>query len=221
MDLRPATSQGVNQAEEFPAGPLGGISPTVVDITTTGFPDYALRSLAQAVRTSTQPLPLIRLEPVNGYFAMTEQSFTPSAALDRDFTWHGEGSWTGLTVPLGDSVLLRAPFLLPAEWRGALHERTTPLYLNRGYPLTLAQEIVFVPPEGARRPRVPEPSASAGGPLRWRLGWQLEDQGRLAARLEVVLAKGELDWDETLVFSNELRRLYGALGHGATYDIQD
>ncbi len=150
---------------------------------------------------------------------MSEQRFTPAAALDRDFTWHGEGSWTGLAVPAGGNVLLRAPFLLPADWGLALHERTTPLYLNRGYPLTLDQEIVFELPEGTE-PQWPETSTSAGGPLQWKVEWELEDRERLTARLEVVLARGELDQDETLSFRNELRRLYGALGHGATYGIQ-
>jgi len=194
----------------FEKGGLGGI----FSVTTTGFPDYVLRSLARAHGSGNLPLALTYLQPVNGYFAMTGQRFTPPAALDRDFEWHGEGSWTGLVVPVGESVLVRAPFLLPSEWSLALHERTTPLYLNRGYPLTLTQDLTFVLPEGTERPRFPEASAGDRGPLRWRVEWRLEG-ARVRAVLEVVLAKGELDWEETVAFREELRRLYEVLGLGA------
>jgi transglutaminase-like putative cysteine protease len=194
----------------------GRTAPAELRVETAGFPDYELRSLARATGSPSATLPVLfaALEPANGYFAMTRQSTTPAAALDRDFAWRAEGRWTGLTVPLSGEVLVRAPFLLPAEWREALHERSTPLYLNRGYPLTLAQEIVFVLPGGGEVRRLPAPMESRRGPLEWRVEWKLAE-ARLEARLEVVLEKGELDPDETTAFREELERLYEALGRGA------
>jgi len=195
-------------------------APSELEITTAGFPDYALRSLARSVGplAGTRPIPFELLQPVNGYFAMTRQRFTPAAALDRDFAWHGEGGWTGLVVPVDGKVLVRCPFLLPADWPQALHERTTPLYLNRGYPLTLVQEFAFALPEPAGPIRLPEPVESRRGPLGWRLEWGLEGS-RLEARLEIVLVHGELDRNETASFVEALQRLYEALGQGALGEL--
>lgn len=200
---------------EIRLGADGRSAPAELHVETAGFPDYELRSLARAAGSlsATRPIPFARLEPANGYFAMSRQSMTAAAALDRDFAWHGEGRWTGLAVPLGEDVLLRAPFLIPAEWKEALHERTTPLYLNRGYPLTLVQELTLVLPEGTEILRSPEPTESRRGPLRWRVGWKAAG-ARLEARLEVVLEKGELDLEETAAFREALGRLYEGLGRG-------
>ena len=197
----------------------------VVDVITLGYPDYDLRSAARALagRSRTRPLPFLRLEPLQGVFALEEQEHTPAARLARKFTWNGVGTFSGLRTPLGeDAALLQAPFALPTEWRAALHRRSTPLYVNRGYPLILVEEITFVPPVGMERPELPAPQANDVGPLRWSVTWTREAAGRrpLVARLEAVLERGELSLEETRTFQEQLRRLYGALSLGATYGLR-
>jgi hypothetical protein len=185
--------------------------PVRMTVTTEGFPDYILRGAARAVagRTRTRPLPLTALDPVNGVFALADQGFTPPAALERPFEWHGTGRWTGILTEVDGAAVLSPPLLLPAEWKAALHQRTSPLYLHEGYPLTLEQEVVFLL-DGFAGEVPAEQSGDAAG-LRWRLTWEADD-GRLTARLEVVLPRGEMDRETSQSFQSELRRLYGALG---------
>lgn len=192
------------------------ISPlAILDVDARGRPGSRL--LQAAGKTPTRPLPLVSYHLLHGLLALV----APEPPQDRRglVTWHGEGKLVGLLTPVGEEVLLRAPFLLPIEWEEALHERSTPLELSEGHPMLLREVVSFVLPPGMRRLELPEPVEGHGGPLEWSLTWQRKEPGQrhLEARLEAVLRQTRLGQDEIPAFQKELRRLYGALGRGARY----
>lgn len=193
-----------------------------LELTAHGFADYALRSAWRQTADQGATRPLLRelLQPSAGEFALERQSATPVSSLERAFEWRAEGSFAALTSRWGErGRLLRAPFWLPAEWAGALHARQTPLFLNQGYPLVLDQTLRLELPEGARGIESPAPVAQAGRPLSYRVEWSRGDDGRLVARLQLELAKGDLGREETASFQQQLRALLGALAQGALYDV--
>ncbi|MCP3963739.1 MAG: DUF3857 and transglutaminase domain-containing protein [bacterium] len=202
------------------------------DMTSAGFPDYRLRLAARSAAGRGRNRPLVGdwLHPTAGVFELASQSHTAVAALDRDFAWSGEGRSTGLSSALPGAGggparrLLRAPFWLPAEWQEALHDRTAPLFLSSGYPLTLYQEVELVLPAGAGDLALPEPRAEESGPIRWRVEWNRNDDSpvpRVTASLELELTTGEIGPEETPVFQRQLRGLYDALGTGVIYGLRD
>lgn len=183
--------------------------PVKLDVTTTGFCDYALRATARFVGElkTTQPLLAMKLRPVAGAFAMTKQTFTPVSTLDENFAWHAEGTWTGL-----NPVMLTAPFWLPDEWDAALHVRTGPLFLNQGYPLQLDERIEFA--AGKKPSALPPPTENASPPLRWKVEWSKTGD---SAQLRAELLSGEIPVDQVPAFQRQLRALLNALAAGASF----
>jgi hypothetical protein len=106
---------------------------------------------------------------------------------------------------------LRAPFWLPKEWDVALHRRKGALFLNQGYPLKLDQEFGFALPPNSFSTVLPEPMENKSAPLRWRLEWAKMADARLAARLNIELAQGELSSEDTFRFQKQVRDLLSAL----------
>ncbi|HEY0782735.1 MAG TPA: transglutaminase domain-containing protein, partial [Thermoanaerobaculia bacterium] len=206
-------------------GAVDGTFAGAVTARAQGYADYALRNASRqaAAQLSTRPILAEELRPTAGAFAMSAQTATPAAALDREVEWRGEGSWSGLAAALpGGGVLLRAPFWLPREWEAALHPRRSPLFLNQGYPLALAEEIELQLPPGARAGALPRPAANDAGPLRWSVAWTRRDAPsglRYVARLDLTLRSGELDSGETRLFQQQLRALVETLGSGGTYAL--
>jgi hypothetical protein len=101
-----------------------------------------------------------------------------------------------------------------------LHHREAPLFLNQGYPLTLDEEFQFVLPPRAQPGRLPGVQESNNAPLRWRMEWVKVGDEKLAARLHVELAVGDLSQEQTAELQKQLRRLYSDLAASATWLIQ-
>jgi hypothetical protein len=185
-----------------------------LDAEATGFADYALRMASRGAGPRESVLGRT-LRPVEGHFALRQQSHTPAADLEQAFAWHGEGTMVGLDRPvLGtDRRLLSAPFWLPREWDQALDDRRGPLFVGEGYPLELIEQVEFetlVSGSAALPPSLRRDS----GPLRWTIAWSSET-GRVRARLELFLDTGELDLAGTHAFQAGLRLLYEDLAAGA------
>jgi transglutaminase-like putative cysteine protease len=193
---------------------------STLEVHARGFSDYALRQVARlsAGQGTTSPLLAGELRPWAGSFALHAQRHTAVAALDEDFTWRGEGTWSGLSSDAADGrTALRAPFWLPEEWAAALHARRTPLFLNQGYPLELEERLHLELPRGARVLALPPPAAAAEPPLAWRVEWSAPPEGGLLAELRAELAEGELGGAQTRAFQEQLRALADALAQAAIY----
>ena len=184
-----------------------------------GFADYALRQTARAAagQGPTRPLFAEAFRPAAGALGVITQRHTPVSALDRDFEWHAEGTWTALRAPAGDGVVVRAPFWLPIEWDSALHARRSGLFLSYGYPLLLEQRVRLALPAGARDVVLPPAVSNDAGPVRYRLSWSQAAGAALEAALRVELATGEMDAAAARELQAQLRGLWAALARGATY----
>ena len=195
---------------------LAGALPVSVELTTQGFADYQLRTVASGLsrRQSGQPLLAAQFRLANGSFAMDKQTFTPASALNEEFGWSATGQIIGIASD--NSRLLRPPFWVPREWDSALHRRTTPLYLNQGYPLTLDETITFALPTGTSGTGPTATSENVQPPLRWKLAWSHHVDEQLVATLRVELSDGELSAEETVAFQQQLRALLDALARGAS-----
>jgi hypothetical protein len=194
--------------------------PATLTARASGFADYTLRQIARGVAGAgaTRPLLAEMFRPLAGGLGVRSQTHTPVSALDREFEWTAEGTWTGLVADLGERRrLVRAPFWLPGEWDVALHARRTGLFLNQGYPLVLEENIRLALPARAGTVRLPIPSASDAGPLRHHLAWSQPRADTLEARLRVELTSGELDVTEAAAFRAQLQVVLAALGEGAVY----
>jgi transglutaminase-like putative cysteine protease len=183
----------------------------------SGYWDYALRAGARsAATTPTAPLWDDAYRSVAGAFALARQSYADPSDLAVPFEWRAEGSWAGTLSRLPDGALLqRVPFVLPAEWDGALHARRWGVRVHHGYPLVLEQEWALTPPPGTRA-TLPEPREQAAGPLRYRLAWSRRGADVVAA-LRVEVGSGEMTADETAGFVRGLRSLWDALSEGVVY----
>jgi hypothetical protein len=192
--------------------------PARLTATARGYPDYELRSAARETRERAATLPLLsaKLRPAAGSFALDRQSFTSVAALDEDFEWQAEGSFVGLYASAGAGGVLRAPFWLPKEWDVALHRRKAALCLNVGYPLTLEEEYTFAFPDSLKRLALPGVRENNAGPLRWRVEWTKLGDSKIAARLRVELAGGDVTEAETPMLQGQLRTLLAVLAGGAS-----
>jgi hypothetical protein len=186
--------------------------PVKLDVTTTGFCDYTLRAAARLIgeMKTTQPLLAMKLRPVAGAFAMTKQSFTPVSALEENFAWRAEGTWTGL-----NPATLAAPFWLPEEWDSALHARTGPLFLNQGYPLRLDEVVEFA--AGKKPAALPAAAENASPPLRWSVQWGRGRDSGFRALLRIELPSGEIPVEQVPVFQRQLRALLNALAAGVNF----
>ena len=167
-----------------------------------------------ATATTGQPLLAAQFRLANGSFAMDKQTFTPASALNEEFGWSATGQIIGIASD--NSRLLRPPFWVPREWDSALHRRTTPLYLNQGYPLTLDETITFALPTGTSGTGPTATSENVQPPLRWKLAWSHHVDEQLVATLRVELSDGELSAEETVAFQQQLRALLDALARGAS-----
>jgi hypothetical protein len=190
--------------------------PVKLEATAVGYPDYELRITAREAREHASTLPLLaaKLRPAAGSFALESQESTPVAALNEDFSWHASGTCVGLFAGAGESVVLLAPFWLPKEWDLALHRRKAAFYLNMGYPLTLEEEFKFTLPAEAQLRALPGVKENTKAPLRWRVEWTKLADGKLAARMRIELAQGELTEAETPLVQKQLRDLLAALAAG-------
>jgi transglutaminase-like putative cysteine protease len=195
-----------------------------LEATAEGLPDYDLRSAArQTPPASTQPLLAASLRPTLGGLHVTSQRHSSPSALEQAFTWQAEGDWAGLGLTLPAragapaTTLVRAPFWLPAEWDSALHARTSRLFLNQGYPLTLDQQVEIELPPGTRT-RLPTARASTQGPLRFRLEWSAPAPGRLRAALTLTLERAEVELEDVEPLQATLRALHAAVAEGALYE---
>lgn len=194
---------------------------TSLELEAHGFADYALRQGARqaAGQGTTRPVIAEVFRPVAGTFALRSQTHASLSALDRAFTWRGEGSFSGLVSQAAPgSRLVRAPFWLPREWEAALHDRHTPLYLNQGYPLQLEERLEIVLP-AAGNVRLPALQASQEAPLRYRLEWSQPRPDRVLAALQLELASGELSEAESRSFQSQLRSLSAALAQGGVVEL--
>jgi hypothetical protein len=197
------------------------VLPVAFHVTTTGFPDYELRTGAREMK-QTKALPLLakNFRAVAGTFAMEEQTFTPVSALGDNFEWKAEGKCIGIFSPSAGKCLLRSPFWLPKEWDLALNKRRTPLFLNQGYPLTLEEEIKFFLGEKAPRDLVlPAVAENNQGPLRWKMQWIQQGDRLVTAQFKSELVSGELTASETLALQKQLRSLLAALSKEASFTI--
>ena len=66
---------------------------------------------------------------------------------------------------------------------------------------------------------LPPVAEDKNGPLSWRVEWVKSDEGKLKARLETRLTKGELSREETVAFQRQLQRLLAALSTGVILRI--
>ena len=217
-----AASAAAGRARHPPARSRAarGARPSTLEVHARGFSDYALRQVARqsAGQGATSPLLAGELRPWAGRFGLRAQRHTAVAALDEDFTWRGEGTWSGLSSDAADGrTALRAPFWLPEEWDVALHARRTPLFLNQGYPLELEERLHLELPPGARVLALPPPAAGIEPPLAWRVEWSAPPEGGLLAELRAELADGELSGAQTRAFQEQLRALTDALAQAAVY----
>jgi len=184
-----------------------------------GYPDYQLREAARSAKDFETSLPLLESyhQPVAGMFALEKQSATSVAALDENFVWEAQGRCLGLVTVMPGANALRAPLWLPKEWSLALHHRTSPLFLNQGYPLTLEENFNIKLPADLRSLVLPDFSEHNSDPLRWRLEWKKLPEDKLSVLFHAELVHGELTALETPVFQRDLRQLLGAVAACATF----
>jgi hypothetical protein len=205
--------------------------PTTFEVVAFGYPDYELRESSRAAREHAGAVPFLshRYRISAGSFALQKQSATSVAALDQDFTWHAQGDLVGplsyLPGKSGNSAheprntqLLRPSFWLPKEWDLALNQRKSALFLNRGYPLTLDEQLDFALPLGSQVDALPDPAASTQGPLKWKIEWSKSGDSKLRATLNAELSKGELSNAETASLQQQLRALLNAANAAITFE---
>jgi hypothetical protein len=190
-----------------------GLSTASIEATADGFADYALRLHARDILRHATNTPLLEtaLRPINGEFILKSQSIAAIAAIHTNFTVQMKGQFIGTALTLSTNrLLLRPPFWLPREWEAVLHQRSTPLFLNQGYPLALDQKIEWDMPGAILTPK--EARQSPQGPLSWKLEWQREDT-RIIASLHVELAPGGIS--DFNAAQQQLRALLSAISGGA------
>jgi hypothetical protein len=194
----------------------GGLAGSLT-VRPSGYWDYALRAGARAAATTpTPPLWDDAYRPVAGVFALARQSYADPSDLAAPFEWRAEGTWAGTASALpGGARLQRVPFVLPAEWEGALHARRWGVRVHHGYPLVLEQEYTLTPPAGARV-ELPDAHEQAAGPLRYRVTWTRRGPSVVAA-LRVEVASGEMSAEAAAAFASSLRALWDALSEGVVY----
>jgi hypothetical protein len=191
-----------------------------LELTASGYADYALRQAARASdgQRTTRPLLGLGFRPSAGAFELARQEHTPVPALSQAFRWTGEGRFHGVAAQHAGESLVRAPFWLPADWDLALAPRTTGLTLNQGYPLVLEQRVELRLPEGAEHLTLPPSAARRDGPLRFDIAWSAAaDRTRAVLRLE--LPSGEIPADEAPRFQDALRALLAGVAQGPSFTV--
>jgi hypothetical protein len=188
---------------------------------TRGYPDYEFRTVAREINAHGATLPLLstKLQPIAGTFAMEHQTTTRVSALDEEFSSQVDWTWIGGAARNTGKWLLHAPFWIPKEWQVALRRRTSPLFLNDGYPLTLDQEFEFTLPPKAELESLPGVSQNRAGPLQWRAEWAKLGHDKLSAKFHAELPRGELSLAETVELQKQLRELLAALNIVITISV--
>ena len=188
----------------------------------TGIMDYQLRAAARHFGGVKACINLLDglVRPPAGVETLRRQTFLGPSEMGQDFTWIGDSTWDGLVsaLPAGNGAgkggrLVRAPFVLPAEWTIALQPRTTGLYLDQGYPCEIIQRVTLHL-GGEHAPGLPAGGESSTGPLQYRLQWTRTDSATIAATLTLTLAQADLSPEETAVFQGEVHALHQILAQG-------
>jgi transglutaminase-like putative cysteine protease len=197
----------------------GNAWPATFNATGFGYPDYELRATASESRqhAGSPPLLAARFRPAAGSFALEDQTGSSVAALDENFSWRAEGQCVGISAAVAGKRSLRAPFWIPKEWDLALHRRKAPLFLNRGYPLLLREELEFKLPSSGQSLSLPGMKENKEPPLRWRIEWAKLADDKLAANFSAECAVGELPEADTKVFQQQLSALLAALAESASF----
>ncbi|MEO7675183.1 MAG: DUF3857 and transglutaminase domain-containing protein, partial [Verrucomicrobiota bacterium] len=182
--------------------------PFAVEISSLGYVDYELRSLARHFKTRSANTPLLasKFRMANASFSLDKQNYSPISALSENFNLQMDGKIIGANsvLPDGKSFLLKAPFWIPAEWDSALHRRSTGLFLNQGYPIGLDETVEFELPSNFKNISTPLARENKDAPLTWKIDWQ-RNGSNLTARLTAELISGEISSKEVAAFQNQIR----------------
>ncbi|MEZ0297122.1 MAG: transglutaminase domain-containing protein [Candidatus Methylacidiphilales bacterium] len=197
-------------------------SPATLELKTQGIVDYLMRSSARRSSDSNTPDLWDVLRPANAAFSLATQKHTPALKLDAPFTWSATGRFGAITtripalpvtasgLPGAPATLLRAPILLP-EWGEALHDRTTPLFLNEGFPLTIRQESSVKLTRVPSSLMLPALIKSEAPPLKYSIEWKRPSPDTVVAQINVELETGEMSMAQTLAFQTQYRALLQAV----------
>ncbi|HEX4141314.1 MAG TPA: DUF3857 domain-containing protein [Candidatus Methylacidiphilales bacterium] len=192
-----------------------------VEVQGEGYGDYLLRASAKEWNEKAKLAPLLTgvFAPSSGAFEAAKQDAADVAALEQDFSWSADGTWSGLVSALPQSPvrLVRFPAWLPKEWTLALLPRTSPMLLNSGYPMQVTQTCAYRLPEGCREVKLPAPQHDDGPALAWKLAWSQPSAGEVDATLELSLLDANLDAAATQAFQASCRRLQNALQDGFSF----
>ena len=192
-----------------------------IDAEGEGYADYLLRASAKAWSEKAHNAPLLDgyFASASGVFAAEKQDAADVSALEQNFTWSADGTWSGLVSALPQSPvrMVRFPAWLPKEWTTALLPRTSPMLLNEGYPMQISQTCVFHLPAGAKELKLPDAQHDDGPALAWKLSWSQPSPGEVDADLELSLLEANLDPAGTQAFQASCRRLQNALQDGFSF----
>lgn len=200
----------------------GNEFPCVTEISSVGFVDYELRSLARHFKKRSANLPLLdaKFRVANGEFILDKQNFSPVSALSEDFNLQMDGQISGANSALqnGKTMLLKAPFWIPDEWEIARHHRKSGLFLNQGYPISLDEMVEFQLPANLKNVSPPAPRENKSALLNWKINWR-RDGSKLLAELKAELPGAEISAEDVPAFQNEIRNLLSALALGAEIEL--
>jgi hypothetical protein len=157
--------------------------------------------------------------PSSGAFEAGKQDAGDVAALEQNFTWGADGTWSGLVsaLPQSPERMVRFPAWLPKEWTMALLPRTSPMLLNEGYPMQVTQTCKFKLPAACRELKLPASQHDDGTALAWKLSWLQPSADEVDAELELSLLDANLDPPATQAFQASCRRLQNALQDGFSF----
>ncbi|PTX97320.1 hypothetical protein DB346_20155 [Verrucomicrobia bacterium LW23] len=208
-------------------GPVDLHAPTApveatLQLKTMGIADYLMRSSVRRSSDKNTPDLWELVQPVNARFALTSQKHTPALKLDQPFEWSAKGKFSAVAkrVPTPAAVsntslpstyehLLNVPLLLP-EWTDALHDRTSPLFINEGFPLTIRQASTVRLAQVPASLTLPQAVRGEAPPLKFSIEWTRPRPDEVVATLRMELEAGELATTQTGAFQTQLRELLAA-----------
>ncbi|MEP6662253.1 MAG: DUF3857 and transglutaminase domain-containing protein [Verrucomicrobiota bacterium] len=196
--------------------------PMAVEISSLGYVDYELRSLARHFKTRAANVPLLgaKFRMPNASFILDRQNYSPISALSENFNLRMEGKILGANsfLPAQKTLALSALFWIPTEWEVALHHRSAGLFLNEGYPISLEETVEFELPFDHKSISLPPSRENQEAPLKWKIDWQ-SGGTNLTARFHAELDTGEISASEVPAFQEQIRRLFSALAAGAAIEL--